>query len=651
VKVLEPGETNERDREARFDVICFPVNPWGFRFQRTEQLLRQFELQGHRVFFIEPEFIDVQCTAPDRLAEDAVQITRLRQNLYLVRLATIRGLNIFQDALLESDLLYLIQSLWILRFRMQIGEAICLVAFPFWTRLAMSLSKTFNYKVIYDCMDDWAGFGNIAQPVLSEEESLARQADLVLVSSRYLHEKHSAAARRVTLIPNASDYCHFQRLPHNSLLGDLPKPILGYFGAIAEWFDADLIGHIASCRPNWSVVLIGRTSAPDAQRLRGFSNVHFLGEQPYEELPKYLFHFDVCLIPFRLNPLTAATNPVKFYEYLSTGKPIVATNLPELETYGSLAYLAGSPDEYLAAIEQALSEDRTVMSIARIKAARENTWSLRFRDLREAIVGGFPRASIIIVTYNNLSDTVECLESVFRYTDYPNYEVIVVDNASNDGTQEYLQHVENAYERVTVILNSANRGFAAANNQGIQLATGHYIVFLNNDTVVTVGWLSGLIRHLQDPKVGLVGPVTNSIGNEAKIEVPYASDLTAMHHFAWEYTESHWEKTFDIPVLALFCTATRRDVIEKVGLLDEGFGLGFFEDDDFCHRIRTAGLRVVCCEDVFVHHFGGASFQKLDLITREILFQRNKKYFEQKWGVLWTPHRYRSENQPPAGSR
>jgi len=123
-----------------------------------------------------------------------------------------------------------------------------------------------------------------------------------------------------------------------------------------------------------------------------------------------------------------------------------------------------------------------------------------------------------VVTYNNLSLTRLCLESIIRNTDYPNYEVIVVDNDSSDKTPEYLRQMAAQHSQIRILLNTENRGFASANNQGLELSDGERLVLLNNDTVVPPGWLTRLLRHLDDPGIGLVGPVTNFTGNEAKVE-------------------------------------------------------------------------------------------------------------------------------------
>jgi len=233
------------------------------------------------------------------------------------------------------------------------------------------------------------------------------------------------------------------------------------------------------------------------------------------------------------------------------------------------------------------------------------------------------------------------MESLYLHTAYPNFEVIVVDNASQDSTPAYLESLGKIVPNLQLILNEQNRGFAGANNQGIMHSCGDYIVLLNNDVIVTPGWLTRLIGYLErDPNVGMVGPVTNSAGNEQMIQADY-TNLEELEAFARQRAREYEGSYFQIPMLGMFCVVFRRKLLDEVGLLDERFGLGTFEDDDFCHRVKLKGYKLICAEDVFIHHFGQATMSKLGDKDYLKLFEHNQRLFEKKWGVKWRPHRTR----------
>lgn len=247
---------------------------------------------------------------------------------------------------------------------------------------------------------------------------------------------------------------------------------------------------------------------------------------------------------------------------------------------------------------------------------------------------GRPRVSIVVVTYNNLPFTKLCLTSLFGNTTWPPFELIVVDNASTDGTREYLWQLRGG----TVIYHPVNKGFAPANNRGLAAAKGDVLVLLNNDTVVPPNWLPRLVAHLDDPSVGLVGPVTNRIGNEAEVETTYRT-YGEMVEFAADHCRAHDGVSFEIPMPAMFCLALRRDAYERIGPLDERFEVGMLEDDDYARRARAAGYRLLCAEDAFVHHFGQASFGKLVPDGSYMrLLEANRKRFAEKWGEPWRPY-------------
>jgi GT2 family glycosyltransferase len=265
-------------------------------------------------------------------------------------------------------------------------------------------------------------------------------------------------------------------------------------------------------------------------------------------------------------------------------------------------------------------------------------------------------ASIILITHNGLAYTKLCLTTLladWRDGD----ELIVVDNASTDGTVEFLSalgvpplggaHTHDARPPeggtpnsfIRVILNEKNHGFASANNQALKIARGDILILLNNDTLVLPGWRDGLLAHLQNSEVGLVGPVTNRTCNAAQIDAPYRT-FAELEKFASDRTRRFGTPhQLELPMLAMFCVAMRREVFEKVGALDEQFAVGMFEDDDYSRRVRAAGYKIICAENIFVHHFGQASFGELcNNGEYDRVFESNRERFEKKWGVKWQPH-------------
>ena len=242
------------------------------------------------------------------------------------------------------------------------------------------------------------------------------------------------------------------------------------------------------------------------------------------------------------------------------------------------------------------------------------------------------KASIIVLTYNGKEYTQECLESIFSHTHLP-FELIVVDNASTDGTVEYLKSLSKSHP-VKVIYNDTNLGYAGGNNRGVLVAEGDYLVFLNNDVIVTGGWLQRIARHFeQSPQIGAVGPLTNAARGIQRIATKPYKDLDQMHLFASDLAAHFQGKYCYYDRLVGFCLAIRREVIKKVGLFDEQFGLGNFEDDDLCLRIKKGGYKLVIALDVFIHHFQGKTFT-INQINYEVLIKKNKAIFKEKWGVL-----------------
>ncbi len=629
--------------KGRLDILCFANIEWAARFQRPQQLMNQFASNGYRVFYIVPSSVPEQ--------GQLYRLTSVAPNIFEVALQRDVQEAYYEKVVTPENHQALLLAMAALVADMQIRTALSVVHITYWSPVALSLRAMHGWRILYDCMDDWDGFPNIGEQLLSEEKTLIAQADLVTVSAALLYQKWGAHNPRCVLVRNAVDFAFFrQHCFTNDVLSGLAGPVIGYYGALAQWLDYPLLAALADRRPEWNFILVGDIFVDDLAGLEHKPNVQLLGRKPYSQMPLYLDHFDACLIPFRLYNVTHAVDPVKFYEYISAGKPVISTPLTEMSIYKDLLYFATGVDEFIEQIERALAERDLALYKRRVELARANDWKDRFDSMQLAIVGLYEKVSIVLVTYNNLNLTIQCVNSILRNTTWPNYQLIVVDNGSEDGTGDYLERLRQEVPTAKVILNPDNRGFAAANNQGLREADGDILLLLNNDTVVPDGWLDPLVRHLRDPSIGLVGPVTNTVGNEAKIDVSY-TDIQQMQDFADRYTEAHKGQSFDISMLAMFCVAFRRGILEEVGYLDEAFGIGMFEDDDYSRRVQAAGYRTVCAEDAFIHHYGQASFRKLIASGEyQALWDKNQAYFESKWGA-WQAHVHRDEPGVKTGDK
>ncbi|MFA3783812.1 glycosyltransferase [Melioribacteraceae bacterium 4301-Me] len=241
--------------------------------------------------------------------------------------------------------------------------------------------------------------------------------------------------------------------------------------------------------------------------------------------------------------------------------------------------------------------------------------------------------SVIIPVYNNVDYTRMCIESLIRTT--PQLaELIIIDNNSKDSTNDYLTKLENEDSRVKIIRNTLNVGFPNAVNQGLKESSAEFIVVANNDIIFTEGWTSRFIEIADsDKRIGLVGPVSNlvsgvQIDNEAKY-----NSITDMHIYAEKVKNKRKGEFFEFPRIAFLCTLIKREVIDKIGGLDERFSPGNFEDDDFCLRAQLAGFKTVIAKDVFIHHFGSKSFKANGLEEYSKRLEINKQIFIDKWGA------------------
>ncbi len=244
--------------------------------------------------------------------------------------------------------------------------------------VAYLLGKFGEDKTVYYCVDDHSQFtGYNRQQVLRDEAELCQRADLVVTTSMALQEARQPHNPNTILVPHGVDYDHFSRafkedLPAPADIAAIPHPRLGFFGLIRDWVDLDLLAEVARRRPEWHIVLVG-DSTVDLSPYRSLPNMHFLGRKPYADLPAYCRQFDVGLIPFKINDLTRAVNPIKLREYLAAGLPVVSTPLPEVKLYEETVEIAAAVAEVEAAVEKCCTRNMKDREKLMASMARE-TW-------------------------------------------------------------------------------------------------------------------------------------------------------------------------------------------------------------------------------------------------------------------------------------
>ena len=631
------------------DVFVFAIIDWSFRFQRSQHLAIELARAGRRVFYVE------MLVEPNGLS-----IARLDTNLYRVRLPAgdIGYIQPYTGRVTPEQ-----RMAWFEAFLL-LCDAVAATSFkqiiiqhPFWWQMTRSIPPEF--QLIYDCMDDIAGFSNTDRFVLDLEEGMVESCDALIVTSEALFGKYRGV-RLPRLIRNAANVEHFspgggnrlskfrQNLPSLSLRNSDAESAegslinVGYVGAIADWFDAELVRSVAASESDFRIHLCGEVSSRKVNRvLEGAENVFFYGEIPYVDVPFFLERMDVLVIPFRIIPIIESCDPVKFYEYSAVGKPTVASRLPELERASDLVFFASTPDEFSRQIRNACEKGRDPDFQGRLKHyALQNTWTQRCGEL-VGVLRDLPPVSVVILSYGDPELTEVAMHSLFEGgPTYPRMEVLIVDNGSSSSSLAGIKALAAEYPDVEVIENGSNLGFAGGNNVGLERATGEYVLLLNNDTFVAPGAVHAMVRHLRDnPEIGAVGPLTNNIGNEAKVFVQYG-DMDQMKKTVRRMTLGYRGRFLEVGALGYFAVMFRRKDLESFGLLPLDYGLGMFEDDDHCRTIQSKGYVTAVAEDGFVHHHLSASFDRMGGSEKTALFERNREIFERKWGP-WKAHQYR----------
>jgi len=233
------------------------------------------------------------------------------------------------------------------------------------------------------------------------------------------------------------------------------------------------------------------------------------------------------------------------------------------------------------------------------------------------------RCDIVIPVWDQLEVTRECVESIRKHTAQP-YRLIVVDNGSSVDTKIYLEALKDLFKTDMLLLrNERNLGFVKAVNQALRSSDAPYVCLLNNDTVVTDGWLSEMIKVFEsNPGLGILNPSSNTLGQFPSQGMTIDSYAAGIRVYSLQ--------TQELYTCRGFCMLIKREVIDKVGLLDEAYGIGYFEETDYCKRAQGAGFKMARAKASYVYHKESATFKTVE--SKGELFAKNEKIFLKRWG-------------------
>jgi UDP-galactopyranose mutase len=358
-------------------IITFSHLRWDFVYQRPQHLLSRLA-KNRRVFFIEEPVYDPSGVLSWERSEPEPNVCVCRphtpvrapgfideQEPHLKRLVA----QLCEEEKLEDYLLW------------------------FYTPMALPLAESLQPKcVIYDCMDELSAFLGAPPQLLRREEQLLQKADVVFTGGPSLFRAKQNRHPNVHCFPSSVDAPHFAAAKNSPEAADqvaLPYPRLGFFGVIDERMDIGLVDAMAAAHPEWQIVMVGPVVKVDPASLPRRSNIHFLGQRAYAQLPEYLAGWDVCLLPFARNEATRFISPTKTLEYMAAERPIVSTPITDVaDPYGQIVHLGDTHADFIAACEKALrwSEAERVERITKMRDVLSKTsWDSTAKGMEQQI--------------------------------------------------------------------------------------------------------------------------------------------------------------------------------------------------------------------------------------------------------------------------
>jgi glycosyltransferase involved in cell wall biosynthesis len=378
--------------DNKVPIVCLSTQDYNDLWTRKQRFMTNFARLGHRVLYVESQWHLL--TYIKHLPSDWRRIFRFLRapreqepNLFLVTPPLL--LPFFQMLTPLATINNFILGLWLRRQagRLQMNKPLAYTYVPY-SHLAIRLLG--SKKILYEKVDDLAAAKGLVRKAAVDklERQLLNTAQLVIVTASRLKTTMLGRHANVHLIPNACETQHFRKVTEirtpASVIAKLPRPRIGFVGALAYWCDLDLIEYLARNRPHWNFVFIGPQHT-DVHQLKTLPNIHLIGRIPYSMLPTYMTGIDVFINPYKQDDIAKSCSPLKVFEYLAAGKPVVSVPMPEVMRFAPHVRIAGDYREFLMSIEELLHMSlagREQLSRTLQSLVRDDTWTNRFNTTR-----------------------------------------------------------------------------------------------------------------------------------------------------------------------------------------------------------------------------------------------------------------------------
>jgi len=371
---------DDRGRDQQ-TFIFFPLVDWHTRMQRSQHLAMALAELGHRCIYLNPH-LGLEFPKPP-LFSPRSRLSTLYPGIFELHIHLPAEHSLDSRSLQRREVDFILTEIGKAITNLGISTAIQVVSTPSWLGVVTALRNRNGFPILYDCHDYLPGFERLSQEIVEEEPRLLKACDHVMFSAQHLMnvnlDRVAGLASKAALLRNANRPDDFA--PYDKPRVPNVRRRIGYVGSLDHWFDVDLLRQTAVLRPDLDFVLAGRIEDSRIRELERIPNIQFAGEIPYEAVPPFLHGCDAGMIPFCRVPLTMATNPIKLYEYLSAGLPVVSTRLPEVEFYKELVYIADTPAEFASLLGSAISEENTQMRDRRTATGFAESWVNRAKML------------------------------------------------------------------------------------------------------------------------------------------------------------------------------------------------------------------------------------------------------------------------------